>query len=392
MPKTKMTRSSVMSKFPVPSLWKCTESQVTICRYEDDEDTSYKIRRAATKLLSAVVATRPELLTTLYKTVSPVLISRFGDREETVRLEVWSTYGILLNQTGVYGGVPQSNTEHTVGGKRKREEGMEVEETPYTLLQSQVPSLAKALLGQLKSPKTPPGTLEAGFSLLHRLLTVLPGSLASQSSQIIASAKSVLSASSRSSSASLQVTCMSFLALFFAKHAPPVYASQLDSITPFLLQALAEKHPRISSEAFRNFSSLLIAMQPVKGGAWVERVYEEAVKRLSNHDTDAEVRACAEECIGDLWISATDILKTKNRKEWEYICRTTGRTDGAVKVVTRVATKVEIGDDWVNGGVEWITILLKKSGRVGKIEIFNCLDALLRRYGVEVLLLLWSIS
>lgn len=308
-----------------------------------------------------------------------MLISRFGDREDTVRLEVWSTYGILLNQTGVYGGVPQNNAEHTVGGKRKREEGMEVEETPSTLLQSQVPSLAKALLGQMKSPKTPPTTLDAGFSLLHKLLSVLPGSLASQSSQIIASAKSVLSSSSRSSSASLQVTCMSFLALFFSKHAPPVYASQLDSITPSLLSALAEKHPRIASEAFRDFSALLNAMQPVKGGVWVDRVYDEAVKRLSNHDTDAEVRGCAEECIGDLWACATDILKTKNRKEWEYICRTTGRTDGAVNVVTKVATKVEINDQWVNGAVDWVTILLKKSGRTGKVEVFNCLDALLRK-------------
>ncbi|KAI0638875.1 ARM repeat-containing protein [Trametes polyzona] len=348
--------------------------------YEDDEDTSYKIRRSATKLLAAVIATRPELLTTLYKEVSPVLISRFGDREETVRLEVWSTYSVLLTQTGVYGGTPQSNAEYTVGGKRKREEGMEVEDSPYSLLQSQVPSLAKALLNQIKSPKTPAPTLEAGFSLLHKLLTVLPGSLASQSAQIITDAKNVLSASSRSSSAALQVTCMSFLALFFSKHSPGVYAPQLESILPFLLQALAEKHPRIASEAFRVFSALLNALQPVKSGLWADRVYEEAVRRLSNHDTDAEVRACAEDCIGDLWISATDVVKTKDRKEWEYICRTTGRTDGAVKVVTRVATKVEMDDAWVNGSVEWVTVILRKSGRAGKIEAFNCLDALLRRY------------
>ncbi|TBU30790.1 TIP120-domain-containing protein [Dichomitus squalens] len=348
--------------------------------YSDDEDTSYKIRRSATKLLAAVVATRPELLTMLYKEVSPVLISRFGDREETVRLEVWSTYGVLLNQTSVYGGSPQNNAEYTVGGKRKREEGMEVEESPYNLLQSQVPSLSKALLGQIKSSKTPPATLEAGFSLLYKLLTVLPGCLASQSAQIISTAKAVLSSSSRASSASLQVTTMSFLTLFFSKHAPPVYAGQLDSITPLLLQALGEKHPRIATEAFRIFSALLIAMHPVKGGAWVDRVYDEAVKRLSNHDTDADVRAGAEEVIGDLWVSATDVLKTKNRKEWEYICRTSGRTDGAVRVVTKVATKVEIGDDWVNGGVEWVTVLLKKSGRSGKIDVFNCLGSLLKKY------------
>ncbi|CDO71748.1 hypothetical protein BN946_scf184920.g32 [Trametes cinnabarina] len=337
--------------------------------YEDDEDTSYKIRRSATKLLSAVIATRPELLTTL-----------FNDREETVRLEVWSAYGVLLTQTGVYGGSPQSSAEHTVGGKRKREEGMEVEETPYSLLQAQVPSLSKTLLNQIKSPKTPAPTLEAGLNLLHKLLTVLPGCLASQSAQIVATSKAILSTSPRSSPASLQVTTMSFLALFFSSHTPSIYAPYLDSITPFLLQALAEKHPRIASEAFRNFSALLNALQPVKGGAWIDRVYDEAVRRLSNHDTDAEVRGCAEECIGDLWIAATDVMKTKNRKEWEYICRTTGRTDGAVKVVTKVATKVDIDDAWVSGCVDWVMTLLRKSGRLGKIEAFNCLDALLRRY------------
>ncbi|OBZ78570.1 Cullin-associated NEDD8-dissociated protein 1 [Grifola frondosa] len=351
--------------------------------YSDDEDTSYRIRRSATKLLAAVIATRPELLITLYKEVSPVLISRFGDREETVRVEVWSTYGVLLSQTGVYGGAPQSkDSEYTVGEKRKRDEGMEVEETPYTLLRSQVPSLAKALLGQMK-PKTSPATLEAGFSLLQKLLSVLPGSLSSQSTQIINTSKRVLS-QSRTSTASLQVSCMSFIALFFAKHSPPTFAGQLDVITPVLLQCLGEKHPRLASESFRVFSALLNSMDPVKGSAWVDRVYDEAVARLSNHDTDADVRTCAEDCIGDLWASATDVMRGKNRKEWESMCRTTGRTDGAVKVVTRVAKEVEIGDDWVNGCVAWVLVLLKKSGKSGKSEMFSCLDALLRRYSAGI--------
>ncbi len=69
--------------------------------YSDDEDTSYKIRRSATKLLAAVITTRPELLVSIYKEVFLVLNSRFGDREET---EVWKTYIILLKQTNIYGG------------------------------------------------------------------------------------------------------------------------------------------------------------------------------------------------------------------------------------------------------------------------------------------------
>lgn len=313
--------------------------------------------------------------------MSPVLISRFGDREETVRVEVWATYASLLKQTGVYGGVAYvKEQDHIIGGKRKRGEGMDVEETPYTLLRSQVPALAKSLLNQLKSPKTSPTTLQAGFSLLHTLLDVLPGSLTNFSPQIITTTRTVLLQSSKTSASTLHITCLSFVASFFSSHPPPTFASSLDSITPILLKSLGEKHPRIASESFRVFSALLNAMKPVKGGDWVDPVYNEAVQRLGNHDTDAEVRVCAEVCIGDLWVSATDVMKGKNRKEWDAMCRTTGRTDGAVQVVTRVASEVEIDDNWVNGCIQWLLMLLKKSGRAGKSHMFDCLQALLRRY------------
>lgn len=316
----------------------------------------------------------------LYKDVSPVLISRFGDREETVRVEVWATYATLLNQTAVYGGgIQPKDTEASRGGKRKRTEGVSVEETPLTLLRAQVPALAKALLSQLKSPKTSPATLQAGFTLLQRLLDVAPGSLSSQAPAVITNTKAVLSQSSKTTTSSLQVTCLSFLALFFSTHSPPTFSGSLDTILPVLLRSLGERHPRLASESFRVFSSLLNALKPVKSGDWVERVYNEAVSRLSNHDTDADVRACAEVVIGDLWISAFDVVKVKNRKEWEAMCRTSGRTEGAVQVITRVAQEVDIGDDWVNGSVDWILALLKKSGRAGKNDVFLCLDALLKR-------------
>ncbi|CAL1696941.1 unnamed protein product [Somion occarium] len=357
------------------------EDDEELDEYSDDEDTSYKIRRSATKLLAAVIATRPELLVTLYKEISPALISRFGDREVTVRVEIWATYGLLLSQTALYGGSLQTkDAEYIVGGKRKRDEGMEVEETPYTLLRDQVPSFAKALLAQLKSPKTPPATLQAGFTLLHQLLTVLPGSLSAQAPLVLSNTRAVLSQSSTSSTSALQVTCLSFLALFFSTHSPPTFNGSLESILPVLLRSVGEKHPRLASESFRVFSSLLNALKPLKNGDWVERIYNEAVRRLSDHETDAEVRERAEEVIGDLWISAIDVVKTKNRKEWEAMCRTSGRTEGAVKVITRVAREAEIGDDWVNGCVEWVLTLLRRSGRSGKSDIFSCLDALLRRY------------
>ncbi|KAG7090596.1 hypothetical protein E1B28_009701 [Marasmius oreades] len=352
--------------------------------YSDDEDTSYKIRRSATKLLAALIATRPELLSVVYKEVSPVLISRFGDREETVKLEVWSTYAILLSQTAVYGGLSQT-AEDVTHGKRKRDtDTMETEGSPYSLLKGQVPNLSKALLNQLKAPKTPPATLQAGFSLLLSLLTVMPGSLSNQVPLITSTSKSVLSQPPTTSTSTLYLSCLSFLSLFFSSHSPPAFIGSLPTLTPPLIKAVGERHPRVASEAFRVFSALLQAMKPVKNTDWTDKLYELALVRLTNHDTDAEVRANAEDCIADLWICANDMMKGKDRKEWEAICRQNGRSEGAIKVIIKVASEVTVGDDWVNGCVEWLIGLLKKAGRAGKTETFTAIDVLLRSYTAGV--------
>ena len=45
--------------------------------YSDDDDMSWKVRRASAKCLDAIMGTRHEMLNEFYVTVSPALISRF---------------------------------------------------------------------------------------------------------------------------------------------------------------------------------------------------------------------------------------------------------------------------------------------------------------------------
>lgn len=357
--------------------------------YSDDEDTSYKIRRAATKLLTALIETRPEMLSSLYQDVSPVLILRFGDREETVRLEIWAAYGALLGQTRLYGGIPQAHDvveSPGVGGKRKRAvsttDGMDVEllpESPGVLLRTQVPSLAKALLAQLRGKKTPPQVLQAGFGLLNQLIAVLPGCLSSHVGPIIATSKVVLSSSPNTSSIQLHTTVLAFLTSFFSTHSPSTFSNFIPDLTPVLLKSLGERHPRVAAETFRAFSALLNALRPVRDGEWVDSVYDQAVTRLRSADTDAEVRGCAEGCIGDLWVCATGVVRVKGGAEWEVVCRTTGRMEGAVAVVSRVAREVDVEPTWLDASVQWVLGVIRRSGKAGKGEAFTCLDTLLRR-------------
>jgi cullin-associated NEDD8-dissociated protein 1 len=305
-----------------------------------------------------------------------VLIQRFGDREETVRLEVWSTYRIFLSQTRVYGGTLQSSP-----GKRKRDtDGMEVEENAQSLLKGQVPTLAKALLAQMKSPKANPSTLQAGYELLSALLLVLPGSLASHTELIASITKNVLSQSPTTTNSSLHLACLPFLRAFFATHSYSAFATTVPVLTPVLLRSLREKHPRISAETFGVFSALLASAKPVKGGDWAEAVYTETLARLSKSDTDAEVRVAAEEITGDLWVNAPDVVRGKGGKEWEAVCRTTGQVETAVRVVTRVAKEGDVSEQWLGSMIEWIVTLLRKGGKAGKVEAFVCLEAIISRF------------
>lgn len=62
----------------------------------DDDDSTWKIRRAAVRLISAISAFRHDMLPYIFKTYGPNLVGRFKEREESVRVDVITTFTQLL--------------------------------------------------------------------------------------------------------------------------------------------------------------------------------------------------------------------------------------------------------------------------------------------------------
>jgi cullin-associated NEDD8-dissociated protein 1 len=91
--------------------------------YSDDEDDSWKIRRSAAKLLQSIFGTRLELLLDFYDNAAGVLISKFNEREESVRVEVLTAFEVLLNQTAI-----ARTAELASGGRNKRKRSHDMDE------------------------------------------------------------------------------------------------------------------------------------------------------------------------------------------------------------------------------------------------------------------------
>ncbi|XP_073889117.1 cullin-associated NEDD8-dissociated protein 2 isoform X4 [Macaca fascicularis] len=132
--------------------------------YSDDDDMSWKVRRAAAKCIAALISSRPDLLPDFHRTLAPVLIRRFKEREENVKADVFTAYIVLLRQTRPPKGWLEAMEEPTQTGSNLH------------MLRGQVPLVVKALQRQLKDRSI--RARQGCFSLLTELAGVLPGSLA----------------------------------------------------------------------------------------------------------------------------------------------------------------------------------------------------------------------
>lgn len=62
----------------------------------DDDDTSWKVRRSAIKIIDATIKTRPEFVKTIVSNYSVRLVNRFKERIDDVKCDLIDTFRDLL--------------------------------------------------------------------------------------------------------------------------------------------------------------------------------------------------------------------------------------------------------------------------------------------------------
>ncbi|KAF8933135.1 Cullin-associated NEDD8-dissociated protein 1 [Dissophora ornata] len=381
--------------------------------YSDDDDMSWKVRRTSAKLLSAIIGTRQDLLGQLYATIAPSLISRFKEREETVRIEILQTFITLLRQTNTYGGA-EYEIDASLESLTKKRKGsrpgtpIETDQSPKALLRGQVPRLTKNLAKQMASKSVQ--TRVSGYILLKELVTVLKGGLENNYMLFVPSIQQSLSTASHTdhhhlgTNSNLKIEALGFLRSLFRTHAPEVFQKHLSQLCPAVISAIQDKFYKISSEALvccmelikvvrhmdfdedaqkYSFSALDPAAKP-----YVLEIYKVILQRVSTADADQEVKERSILCLGVLLSRVGDELKQELtaclplllEKLQNELTRLMAVKTLSQIVESPVCADVDIKDSILQAIPE-VASLLRKSSRPLKVASLHFLDVAIRRFG-----------
>ncbi|PNI73418.1 CAND2 isoform 1 [Pan troglodytes] len=258
--------------------------------YSDDDDMSWKVRRAAAKCIAALISSRPDLLPDFHCTLAPVLIRRFKEREENVKADVFTAYIVLLRQTRPPKGWLEAMEEPTQTGSNLH------------MLRGQVPLVVKALQRQLKDRSV--RARQGCFSLLTELAGVLPGSLAEHMPVLVSGI--IFSLADRSSSSTIRMDALAFLQGLLGTEPAEAFHPHLPILLPPVMACVADPFYKIAAEALVVLQELVRALWPLHRPRmldpepYVGEMSAVTLARLCATDLDQEVKERAISCMGHL--------------------------------------------------------------------------------------------
>ena len=385
--------------------------------FDDEDDISWKVRRCSAKLLHTLVGEQ-DLITdgTLYSRIAPALISRFNEREESVRMEVLSTLTSLIKTTDDSTPRSAQETEPSAGAtiplSRKRRRGSSnagvsgmqahmgtsngytspatppPQTGPQKSLSNMKPEIIRGSAKLLKSGPVP--TKQATVALLAQVVSAQHGGLSNGVDLIIEpvvdamKSSSGASGSSTATQQSLKIEALRFMRVLADTHSSKVLQPHLKQVVPALVALAQEKFSKVAVEAFETIATFVKAMTPPRSaaansenGSYLQQLCQVLTARISANDTDTEVRQCAIIALGLLvgrtfGTKGNTLLSAENRAASMDLIAERLRNDltrlASVKAIDTIATlaqnKKELSSEWIATVALELGAQLRKASRV----------------------------
>ena len=332
----------------------------------DEDDASWKIRRCAAKALYAIISTRSngDLLDdgTLYSRIAPVLVTRFKEREENVRLEVLATLAALIRKTGegltIVAPTMDQEIEFTVdyvsrSRKRRRmnsdagsfdvpgvfHSSMGLASPapspppatgPKADLAQLSPTIVRAIAKLLKQNSIP--TKQSAITLLRDLVLVHNGGLSDSLSKVVeplldalnsprtssVSVSTAIGGTAAATGSNMRIEILQLISAICDTHSSKIISPYIGSIIPSVIAAIKDKNYKVSSDALLSIESIIKVLTPPRSaGSEQQRrsnlasIYDVVLARAVATDADLEVRHRAIHAVGILLARTSGSSKAK---------------------------------------------------------------------------------
>ncbi|VDD93477.1 unnamed protein product [Enterobius vermicularis] len=398
--------------------------------YSDDDDMSWKVRRAAAKCIEALIISRREQIVEFSDTLGSLLMSRFKEREDNVKWDIFHAYTQLLCQIKnlfpnlssvclVRLVVSSTSTEedkenslsHYSEGDIARVNGAVILKSAVTdeqlailkILDAQVPTLVRILNKQLKTKVVK--TKQCCFILLTQLLRAYPGSLSGHLHLLVPGVQAAMT--DKTSNTNLKIDTLTFLSIALCTHSPEASFADfkiffcfpfsklhpyMNVLVPLIVQAVKDSFYKVSAEALDVTLSLIKVLRPSQPSAtffdfstFVGSIYSAVSEKLKATDIDQEVKEKAITSTGLLIATFGDYLHDELRLCLPILL------DRLRNEMTRLVT-VKSLNTVVNSPLKinlsailpdsllLLAEFLRKNQRALKIATLNLLDSLVNRY------------
>lgn len=340
----------------------------------DDDDSSWKVRRSAAKCVGSIIRSRPELLDLLYTELNTeeehILISRFKEREEQVKLDVFNVFIDLLSQT--INTTTSSTGQVTV---TQREEIKYVKATKSMIM--------NRIKKQLKSSSH--RTKIGLFKVLKALTVVLQGGLEEYAKVIIPAVVSALNEKGEAST--LKLEALSFLRTFLPLHDASKIAPYADKLCRAVFDRVSDKYYKIIAEGLRVCGELVPVVAVVNNDQLVKDLFKTVYDRLSIQDIDQDVKDSA--------IRTTGIIIAKLGSKLQANINDTlailvGRLDNEITRLTTCKAFITIAEAKIDissvlsEAVTKMASFLKKINRALKQTTLQTLTTFVQSYGSSI--------
>jgi cullin-associated NEDD8-dissociated protein 1 len=345
----------------------------------DDDDNSWKVRKNAVKVMTAViVSSSHDVLVTVVNSYSTLLLSRLKEREENVRLDVISCWQSLLLALQAHRAGP---SDASLGS-----EGITDDSAIFQRLLNYIPGLMKQYKKHFDGQSIK--TKSALFSLLKTFVEVTRLDLSSYLPILVSSVESSL----KDKNQALRLDALVFLRSLLQTQDAAQMRPYISNLLNPLVIAINGDWYKIIAEAVRVAGVIVCVWRPsspagstsssASDNTMITAIYSAILPKLEALDIDQEIKECAIIVCGKLFAHAGDVLADRlphiltllhKRLENEILRIATLRT---IAVMASSSLQLDLSGH-INGFLTDIGAFLRQQNRNLKVTSLNTLSALL---------------